>query len=152
MGCLGQGNISRCNFLPLSGKTASAHTVPWNYPIFFSFSFSFCFPFLFFFFSPLFFSFIFLSIFSYFFTFFFFFFFVDMLEIEPGASYTSFSFDVIIGLDICKDVRRVNKVCVCVCVRAHVWFDGYTSGLTSAEALQAHLGDNLWKLVILGET
>ena len=137
---------------PFIGKTDSAHTAPWNYPIF-SFSFSFSFPLLLFFFSPLFFSFIFLSLFSYFLTFFWCVCVcVDTLGIVPGTSYTSFSFDVVIGLVICKDVRPVNKVCVCVCVCVCVWFDCYTSGLTSAEALQVHLGDNLWKLVILGES
>ena len=139
MGCLGQGNISRCNFLPLSGKTASAHTVPWNYPIFFSFSF----PLLLFFFSPLFF-FIFLSLF-YFFSFFFF---MDMLWIEPGASYTSFSFDVIIGLDICKDGRPVNKVCVCVCVIWWLYFWPYVCwGITGTSWRQSLKVSHHWGVI-----
>lgn len=58
------------------------------------------------------------------------------------------SFDVIIRLVVCRDVRPVKRergekewVCVYVCV------GGYTSGLESAEAPMEHLGDTLWKSV-----
>lgn len=51
-------------------------------------------------------------------------------------STSSSSFDAIIGLAVCRDVRPVNRFSVCLC------FDGYIPGLESAEAPKAHLEDN----------
>ena len=120
MGCLGQGNISRCNFLPLSAKqivpTQPHETIPSSFlsPSLFPFPFSsfssllssspssFCPSSIIS--SPFFGVYVCVCV------------CVCMLGIVPGTSYTSFSFDVVIGLVFCKDVSPVNKVCVCVCV------------------------------------